>query len=122
MLDWQALQARANDDGEFRIQARFWNAIVRFTCGQESTRIDMRDGKIAAIEPWFGNMAGNLTVTASEDDWDALLAPIPKPFYQDLFAATVHHGFETAGDTKHYCAYYPAIRRLIELMREVKHA
>ena len=42
---------------------------------------------------------------------------MPKPFYQDLYAATIHHGFSVAGDTLDYCAYYPALRRLIELMR-----
>ena len=46
----------------------------------------------------------------------------PRPFYQDLYAATIHHGFTAAGNRTHFCAYYPALRRLVELMREVKNA
>ena len=47
---------------------------------------------------------------------------MPRPFYQDLYAATVHHGFSVSGDTLNYCAYYPALRRLVELMRDARHA
>jgi hypothetical protein len=72
--------------------------------------------------PWFGGIAANLDIGAPETDWRAMLSPVPRPFYQDLHAATVHHGFHVTGDTKHYCAYYPALRRLIELMRDVHNA
>jgi hypothetical protein len=119
MLDWQHLMTQANADGEFGLHARFWNSTIKLGFGDEDYRMDIRDGHVTAIEPWFGTMAGNLTISGSTEDWDALLARTPQPFYQDLHAASVHHGFETSGDTTHYCAYYPAIRRLVELMREV---
>ena len=119
MLDWSTLVARANDDGEFRLHARFWNARLRFAIGEKAVRLDVRDGTLAPAVPWFGGIAANLDVSAPEGDWRAMLSRVPRPFYQDLQAATVHHGFHVTGDTKHYCAYYPAIRRLIELMREV---
>jgi hypothetical protein len=121
VLDWSKLVARANDDGEFRLHARFWNTRMRFEIGNKRLRIDVHDGVLSEPEPWFGGMAANLDVAAPEGEWNALLARVPKPFYQDLQAATVHHGFRVTGDTRHYCAYYPALRRLIELMREVRH-
>jgi hypothetical protein len=121
LLDWPTLVARANDDGEFRLHARFWNARLRIGIGDQDTRLDVRDGALADAEHWFGGIAADLLVTATEPAWEALLARVPKPFYQDLHAATVHHGFRVSGDTRHYCAYYPALRRLIELMREVRH-
>ncbi len=119
MLDWERLRAKANDDGEFLLHARFWNANVRLENGTDAYRMRIADGQIAAIEPWFGVVASDLSIAAPEADWQAMLAPVPKPFYQDLYAASIHHGFTTSGSTRHYCAYYPAIRRLIELMREI---
>jgi hypothetical protein len=119
VLDWPTLVARANDDGEFRLHARFWNARLRIVIGGKAIRLDVRDGALTGVQPWFGGIAADLDVSAPEADWQAMLARVPRPFYQDLQAATVHHGFHVTGDTKHYCAYYPAIRRLIELMRDV---
>ncbi len=119
MLDWERLRSFANDDGEFRLHARFWNATIRLGVGDDSLKVRIDDGAIAEIGPWFGVLAGNLAITAPEDDWQALLAAKPRPFYQDLYPATIHHGFDVAGDIRNYCAYYPAIRRLIEIMREV---
>ena len=122
MLDWQQVRDRANDDGEFRVLARFWNSVIKIGVGSERLRVTIDGGAVAAIEPWFGGVAGNLAITAPEDDWRALLAELPRPFYHDLYPATVHHGFDVAGDTAHYCAYYPALRRLIQIMREVHNA
>ena len=122
MLDWERLKDSANGDGEFRLHARFWTGTLKIANGPHSTRIDLRDGVISAIEPWFASLAGDLSISAPPAEWDALLAATPRPFYQDLYAATIHHGFTAAGNRTHFCAYYPALRRLVELMREVKNA
>ena len=122
LVSWRAVAERANHDSEFRLHARFWTARVRFDIGDERTRVEVRDGRIDEAAPWFGALAGDLVVAAPETEWDKLLEPLPRPFYQDLYAATVHHGFLVSGATKHFCAYYPALRRLIEIMREVRHA
>jgi hypothetical protein len=121
LLDFPALSARANADGEFALHARFWNAVVKLRIGAANYRLDVRDGKLADCVPWLGTVACDLAIGADEDEWRRLLAPMPRPFYQDLYAATVHHGFSVTGDTVNYCAYYPAVRRLVELMREVNH-
>ena len=122
LLDWPRLGKRANDDGEFRLLARFWNASIRIELGGEHVRLALRDGVVAGIEPWGGRTACDLTITAPESAWRELLAPLPKPFYHDLTAAAVHHEFGLFGDVRHRCAYYPAVRRLVELMREVHNA
>ena len=106
----------------FRLHARFWTGTLKIANGPHGTRIDVRDGAISAIEPWYASLAGDLSVSASAAEWEALLAPTPQPFYQDLYAATVHHGFTATGDRTHFCAYYPALRRLVELMRDVKNS
>ena len=121
LLDFPALSARANADGEFALHARFWNAVVKLRVGDTNYRLDVRDGKLADCAPWLGTVACDLAIGADEDEWRRLLEPMPRPFYQDLYAATIHHGFVVTGDTVNYCAYYPAVRRLVELMREVSH-
>ena len=120
MLDWERLKGSANADGEFRLHARFWTGTLKIASGEQAIRIEVRDGTISAIEPWFASLAGDLSISATAKEWEALLARIPKPFYQDLYAATVHHGFTATGNRTHFCAYYPALRRLVELMRDVK--
>jgi len=121
LLDFSKLVRQANADGEFALHARFWNAIIKLRIGAASYRLDFRDGKFTQCAPWLGTVACNLVIEAEDDEWERLLEPMPKPFYQDLYAATIHHGFSVAGDTLNYCAYYPALRRLVELMREVRH-
>ena len=120
LLDFSALAQRANADGEFALHARFWNATIRLDVGRSRYRLDVRDGIVADCTPWLGSIACDLTIGADETEWGRLLEAIPKPFYQDLYAATVHHGFTVSGDQLNYCAYYPALRRLVELMREAR--
>ena len=118
MLDWGNVRSRANDDGEFQLHARLWNATLRLGIGHRNYRMRIDNGSVSLIERWPGGVASDLAIRAPETDWQELLATTPRPFYQDLYAAAIHHGFEVAGDTANYCAYYPAIRRLIEIMRE----
>lgn len=122
MLDWEAVRARANGDGEFRLSARFWNATVRLGVGHRDFKMRIDDGAVTAIDRWRGGVASDLAIRAPESDWEAMLVDTPRPFYQDLYAAAIHHDFLVAGDTANYCAYYPAIRRLVEIMREVNNA
>ena len=122
MLDWDAVRVRANEDGEFRLHARLWNATVRLGMGRRNYRMHIAEGSVASIERWPGGVATDLAIRAPETDWEAMLAETPRPFYQDLYAAAIHHDFDVAGDTANYCAYYPAVRRLIEIMREVRNA
>jgi len=121
LLDFSKLAQSANADGEFTLHARFWNAVVKLRIGAASYRLDIRNGTLTQCTPWLGTIACDLVIEAADDEWERLLEPMPKPFYQDLYAATIHHGFSVAGDTLNYCAYYPALRRLVELMREVHH-
>ena len=119
LMDWSRLVARANADGEFRLHARFWNASIRIDTGAGAVRIAIGDGRIATVEPWGGRIASDLSISASTDAWAEMLAPLPRPFYHDLAAAAVHHDVAFSGDIRHRCAYYGAVRRLVELMREV---
>ena len=115
---WAAVRTKANADGEFSRHAKFWNATIRLGMGRRNVRLRIDDGVVDAIERGSGGMGVDLAIQAPDADWDALLAALPPPFYQDLYPASLHHGFDIVGSLADYCAYYPAIRRLIEIMRE----
>ena len=117
---WTAVRQRANGDGEFARHARFWDATIRLGLGQRNVRIKIEGGAVTVIERWPGGIGVDLAIQATDDDWAALLSATPPPFYQDLYPASLHHGFDVVGSITDYCAYYPAIRRLIEIMREAR--
>ncbi|MCY4014492.1 MAG: alpha/beta hydrolase [Gammaproteobacteria bacterium] len=116
---WSAVRAKANADGEFARHAKFWEATVRLGIGHRNFRLRVDRGAVSPIERFAGGMGVDLAIQAPDEDWDALLAAQPMPFYQDLYPASLHHGFDVVGGIDDYCAHYPAIRRLIEIMREV---
>ena len=56
-------------------------------------------------------------IVGPADGWEKMLQPAPPPFYQDLYGAQIHHGFAIHGAIEDVGPYYPALRRLIELLR-----
>ena len=117
-IDWNSVRERTNTDGEFLLHARFWESTVRFGFGDQSIKIVIEQGRLDSVEHCDLSGTFNLEIWAPVADWQEMLASIPRPFYQDLFPATLYHDFEFDGERLEYCAYYPAIRRLIEIIRE----
>lgn len=120
MLDWPTLPARMNDDPEFRLAARHWTATLRLDVGERSHALRIEDGVVAGIAEAHAGDAADVFVGASEAEWQELLAPLPRPFYQDLSGAAIHHGVRLPHDMTAYAAYYPALRRLVQLMRDAR--
>jgi hypothetical protein len=116
MIAWNQLADRANDDPEFRYAARFWNATLRLDVGDASFRVRIEDGRVAETGPCAREEACDVFVSASDADWRELLAPTPRPFYQDLYGAQIHHGVRLPQDPVVYAAYYPALRRLLHAL------
>ncbi|HTO53371.1 MAG TPA: hypothetical protein VMR50_08290 [Myxococcota bacterium] len=116
MIAWNELPGRANQDPEFRYAARFWTATLRFDVGSASYRVRVENGAVAEAAPCAPSAACDVFVSAPESDWRELLAPTPRPFYQDLYGAQVHHGVRLPEDPVTYAAYYPALRRLLRAL------
>lgn len=116
MIAWGELKDRVNADAEFRLAARLWDATLRLDVGDASHRLRFRDGSLAEVEPCAAEDPCDLFVGASEDAWRELLEPVPRPYYQDLFGAQLLHGIRLPGDPLAYAAYYPALRRLMQLL------
>ena len=124
MFDAAAIAAAANADGEFQLAARLWNTDLRFDVGDDSYILRMRDGRIAEFAPLDSSNAASVKsdarISAPLGDWQELLRPVPKPFFQDLMAAITRQDFKLEGDLLGFHPYYRATCRLFELMRQAQ--
>ncbi len=118
-FDVARLRAALNEDPEFRLMSRFWTTRLLVRVGEQPYLLAIRDGEVEEIaseltifDPW------EIEVTGPEDGWEKLLRKEPPPFYQDLFPAILHHGFTMGGYLEGLFAYYPAVRRMIDVMRD----
>lgn len=125
-MRFDGLQDAVNTDPEFRIAARFWNAAVRLEMGDSALLLRLEQGQIAEIATGAQVYAFltpvNVVISAPSTEWQKFLEPVPKPFYVDLWGAATHHGFRVSGDMESLYAYYPAVRRLFDIMRTLAHA
>ena len=123
LADPTRLQASVNADPEFRLAARYWNATLSFESPSRALRVEIADGRIATCGESAAGRPATITVVASDDGWAQFLAPMPRPFYQDLLGGCVqHHGFQVAGDILSLSAYYQASTRLFAVMRALRAA
>jgi hypothetical protein len=121
LVDPARLHATANADPEFRIAARYWTASLSLESPPLALRVDIADGQVVACRETGAGQPATITVAASDEGWTEFLAPVPKPFYQDLLGGCVqHHGFEVAGDLLSISAYYQASQRLFAIMRDLR--
>ena len=116
-LPLDAAARAANDDGEFKIAARFWNADVRLASGEQAWLLRLRDGRIAHVVRDAGASGADAGIAAPSEVWREMLAPVPRPFFQDLYGASLHHGLQLENPEALW-PYYPALRRLLELLRD----
>jgi len=122
LIDWAGLADRVNGDAEFALAARFWDATLRLDLGPRSRRLRFEGGALRQVSPCADDAACDLYISAPEREWEHLLEPVPAPFYQDVFGAQLHHDVELGEDPLDFAAYYPALRRLVEILREARSA
>jgi hypothetical protein len=120
-LDLSALESVLSRDPEFVLHSRYLSAEIRVVIGDvQSFRIVIRAGALVEIDPVVTPFDSyDIQLAGTEEQWSALLAPTPPPFYQDVYPAMLHHGFRIEGNMEMIMAYYAAIRRLAEIFRSV---
>jgi hypothetical protein len=120
-LHLDRVRALINSDPEFTLQARHLDAAIRVVIGTAQTfRLVLSGGKLTEIDPTVTPFDSyDIQLAGSQEQWTALLAAAPIPFYQDFYPAMLHHGFRIEGNMEMIMAYYPAIRRLGDLFRAV---
>jgi hypothetical protein len=112
------LPQAANDDGEFALAARLWDGDVILATPDHAVRLVIVGGKITEASKASKDATALIRMTGPADGWTKMLQAKPEPFYQDIFGAQLHHGFWIQGAIQDVGPYYPALRRLIELLRQ----
>jgi hypothetical protein len=119
-LSRDEFQRALNDDTEFRIAGRYWDGSLRFEFGPDVCRLRLSGGAVVAIDDIaVAAGVGDVVVKAPVEDWAKLLEPIPPPFYQEFYPASMHHGFRLEGDHDYIWPYYWALRRSAEILRSI---
>jgi hypothetical protein len=113
-----ALRDALNDDAEFRHAARYWDASLRLGIGGESLCVRIEDGRVADVRPSASGDPVSVAIDGPVAEWEKLLAPVPRPFYQSVYAAAIHHGIQFSGDPVDMYAYLGAVTRLVDVLRE----
>jgi hypothetical protein len=113
----EAVRDALNGDFEFRHAARYWDASVRLGIGDAPLCVRIVQGEVAEIRPWQTADTPDIGIDAPDSEWKELLAPVPRPFYQSLFAAAAHHGVVLSGDPMDSYAYMGALARMLDVIR-----
>ena len=115
------LEATFAADRELARSARFWTGALHLGVGASHFALEFDAGRFvraAAVESALGPR--DMQITAAPEEWEKLLAKRPLPFYQDPFGASLHHAVSLGGDSETLFAYYGALRRVIEILREAR--
>ena len=117
MLTAEELAAACNADGEFVLAARRWSGAVRFRIDDHVIGLSLRDG---VAGPWSTADRGVPTVEFSgpASVWDQIFAPRPPRLLNDLLPAEFTGQLIRSGDEMAYWQYFPAIARIVEIVRE----
>jgi hypothetical protein len=105
-------------DRELARCARFWTGALHLGVGPQRWRLRFENGRFAAAEATDAKPGPrDMALEAAASEWEKLLAPLPPPFYQDPFGASLHHSVSLGGDAETLFAHYGALRRVIEILR-----
>lgn len=118
LFDYPALIELANVDREFPRSARYWTGLLALQIDDCVTVLRLDEGVVSLAEPGAPLGVNDIRVAASAADWEKMLAPAPPPGWQDIATA---RAFTIEADVVNFGPYYPAIRRLLDLIREQLH-
>jgi hypothetical protein len=117
-IDPARLKDELAADAEFGICARYWTVRLRLQIGPGQLTIRLTDGNVVAVsDVATGFDPYDIVLSGPGHTWTEILAPVPRPFYQDFWSAAARHDFHLDGDLDSLCAYYGAVRRLCDLLR-----
>lgn len=106
------------NDGEFLLLARYWTGSLTLEAAEERVELLMAQGQPVGCQlppAQTRRGPGHIGVSAPAHIWAQLLAPVPPPFLNDVMPAQAF-GLSLSGDEETLWQYYPALRRLVELM------
>ena len=81
--------------------------------GDTSHALRFEDGTLVDVSRCAADAPCDGFIGGTDDHWHELLAPVPRPYYQDVVGAAVMHGMVVPFGDPGFAAYYPAVRRLV---------
>jgi hypothetical protein len=110
-----------NSDPEFKLSARQLTEDALLEVGDSQCIVKIRDGVITQIkvEPTNLNRWG-FAIRAPIESWEKLLQPVPPPYYDSLWGGMIRGTFRLEGDLPFAFAYFLAITRMLDVMRQVQ--
>ena len=106
-------------DGEFMLAARHWNGGLCLIMEKKSLFISLNQGKPSTRDPGSGD--GVITISGTEENWQALLTPVQQRLRSDIKQVTFA-GLDIQADDVLLAKYSAAVMRVIELLRPANSA
>ena len=114
MINSEELVTLCAGDSELLLAARYWTGGLRIGIGDASVEIVFDDGR--PIPGPIRGEDGVVELSAPPSVWERILAVEPPRFYNDI-APAQGVGLRRRGGDVVYWQYYPAVARVIELLR-----
>src|ERR1700758_3051472 len=110
-------------DPEWQLVSRHWNGRLSVAAGPDSAVFtdtvavfDVVDGSLRPSTRRVWADPGNITLRAPEEVWQGMLEAIPPPYLHCPMGAA-YHGFEAGGHPETVAQYWPAVHRVVALLR-----
>jgi hypothetical protein len=117
----ERLQDTMNHDPEFKLAARYMSEDILLEMEDSQCIITIRDGVITGIkpappsrDPW------GFSLKATAESWEKLLQSPPPPFFTGLNAVMVRGNLQIGGSIEVAFAYFWALNRMLDIMRELQ--
>ncbi len=119
----ERLRNRINSDGLFGLVSRDMTLNVAIEANGEARLLKFRDGALRAIGRFVPlTEPVDIAIQGNAEFWQKLLSPVPPPRFQNLYAGVRAGTCVVAGNGELYNAYFPALSRLTEIMRDLQNA
>ena len=117
----ERLRERINQDGAFRQVSSDMTLNIAIETDGAARLVTFRDGTLTSIKPFVAvTEPVDLTVRGDTTFWRNLLSPVPPPRFQNLYAGVRAETCQVSGNAELYWAYFAALTRLFDVMRDVE--
>lgn len=117
----ERFRSRLNEDPEFKLVSRDMTVNLALEIGGDSRLVKLRDGDLRAIGRFVPlTEPVDICIRGTSEFWEQLLLPVPPPRFQNLYAAVRAGTCEVVGHSELYWAYFAALTRMLDVMRELQ--
>lgn len=115
------LQDTMNHDPEFKLAARYLSEDILLEMQDSQCLLKIRDSVVTGVNPApSSNDPWSISIKATAESWEKLLQSSPPPIFTGLNALLVRGNVEIAGNIEVAFAYFWALNRMLDLMRQLQ--